>query len=351
MKFRSEAIPGTEVMREGIPYLYFGGTSYLGMQTDPDFLERAARFTQTLGTHWGASRAGNLQLDIYRNAEASLASWLGSPACLTLSSGFLAARFLADFFVRLGHPCFFSPNCHEALLPPGAARQPGWEALGMAVARSGDQSGEKPPVVFTDSMGGDRPGPVWELLEQLPRECILVADDSHGLGITGPGGSGSWKPLSSMGFRELLLCGSLGKAMGVTAGLVAGSADRLGELEKTAFFAGASPAPPAGLATLLNSLESGCYLEKLERLQARVCYLQDRVRHLPFLAFQEGYPVLGFRNRMLARYLLDSRVLITDFDYAAEGDSTSQSRIVVTAAHQEPQLLRLAELLAEFRDS
>jgi len=351
MNFPSEAIPGTEILKDGSTYLYFGGTAYLGLQRDPKFLELISTGIRRLGTHWGASRVGNVKLPVYQLAEQILASWMGSPSCLTMSSGFLAARLISEYFIRRNYSCFFSPNCHEALLPPGATRQPDWESLTRSVQGYLNRNGEHFPVVFTDGMGGPgRPGPVWDLLEKVPRNCILVVDDSHGIGISGPDGSGSWKPLEAMGFKELVLCGSLGKAMGVTAGILAGTTRRLQEFEKTPFFAGASPAPPAGLWTLSKALEDGMYRQKWKLLESRVKFLQDRVGQLHCLTCQEGYPVMSFRDPELVRHLLEKRILITDFEYPAEGEAASPSRIVVTAAHGEPQLQYLAKALVEFKN-
>lgn len=352
MKFISEAIPGTEVQKDGRTYLYFGGTAYLGMQRDPDFLSLMSDCLHKLGTHWGASRVGNVRLPVFKSVEQALAAWIGSPACLTLSSGFLAARLVSEYFIQRHPSCFFSPNCHEALLPPGKKRHADWRSLAEAVEAQKGGKDALLPVVFTDSMGGaNRPGPVWEQLKTLPRQCILVVDDSHGIGISGPDGSGSWKPLEAMGFKELVLCASLGKAMGVSAGMVAGSSRRLGELQKTPFFSGASPAPPAGLSTLLRGLETGTYQQKWQQLTARIRYLQDRIGDMDFLSVQQGYPVVGFQNRKLAAHLLKNGILITDFHYPAEGDASSQSRIVLTAAHTERQLQSLADILMAFRDS
>ncbi|MFZ9030918.1 MAG: aminotransferase class I/II-fold pyridoxal phosphate-dependent enzyme [Robiginitalea sp.] len=351
MSFRSEAIPGTEILKEGTTYLYFGGTSYLGMQRDPEFLEIMSGCIRNFGTHWGASRVGNVKLPVYTSGEAALASWIGSPSCLTLSSGFLAARLLAEYFIGQGYCCLFSPNCHEALLPPGSVRQPDWGSLVRALQDHQRSMGNTLPVVFSDSIGGpNKPGPVWDLLGKLNRDCILVVDDSHGLGISGPDGSGSWKPLKAMGFRELLLCGSLGKAMGITAGMVAGATARLEELRKTPFFAGASPAPPAGISSLVKALEKGLYQEKFKQLRAGIAFLHGRVAELDFLTCREAYPVVGFRDRELVRHLLSNRILITDFEYPAEGETASHSRIVVTAAHGEPQLHYLTEVLKAFKN-
>lgn len=352
MKIRCEDIPGAEIVAGGKTFLHFAGTSYLGMQTHAEFLEMISRHTKGVGAHWGASRVGNIQLEVYGRVEDTLAAWMGSPACLTLSSGFLAARLLADYFISLGHPCLFSPNCHEALLSGGHQRQKDWDSLAYQLQESAQKRPGVKPVVFTDTMGGPTgAGPVWERLGELPHEIILVADDSHGLGIAGENGSGSWKTLSAMGFSELLLCGSLGKAMGITGGVVAGSQQRLDSLQHTPFFAGASPAPPAGLAALGEALDAGLYWQAFQRLLASVRFVVEKVGALDFLSFYPDYPVITFRNPALAGYLRQHHILITDFEYAAEGESASPSRIVITSAHQHRHLTKLSELLLAFEES
>lgn len=347
MTLHVQEIPGPELEIGDSSYLYFGGTSYLGMQTDSRFREIQARFTLEIGTHWGASRAGNLVLSIYDKAESALAAWIGSGACLTLSSGFMAARLLVEYFGNLGHPCFYSPNCHEALLPPGSQRSNDWSSLAAAVLKELQNS--RAPVVFTDTVGGEEvPGPVWERLKSLPRECILVADDSHGIGICGSNGSGSWETLHRFNFRELLVCSSLGKAIGITAGMIAGPVSYLEQLRKTPFFEGASPAPPAGIAALEMGLSKGWYKAQYNKLHQNTIYFHKLTSRLNLLKSQPSYPVFYFTNPKLARHLSEHQILITDFDYGAEAGSSSPKRIVISSAHHPKHLEHLAEVLERF---
>ncbi len=347
MKISLESIPGPELHIGNTAYLYFGGTSYLGMQTDLRFRETLAGFTVEIGTHWGASRAGNLVLSVYDKTESALAKWVGSEACLTLSSGFMAARILVEYFTNPEYSCFFSPNCHEALLPPGGRRTVDWSELYAEIRKESLKN--RTPVVFTDTVGGEeKPGPILERLKALPRECILVADDSHGIGICGSHGSGSWEALQALRFKEVILCSSLGKALGITAGMVAGPARILDQLRETPFFEGASPAPPAGVATLGVSLREGWYKQQYKRLLQNTTYFHALTGHLQLLKSQPPYPVFYFTNPKLAQYLRDNRILITDFEYAAEAGSTSPKRIVITSAHQNAHLERLAQVLEQF---
>ena len=84
-----------------------------------------------------------------------------------------------------------------------------------------------------------------------------------------PRGRGSWEALQKFNFKDLLLCSSLGKALAITAGMVAGPARILDQLRKTPFFEGASPAPPAGVATLGVGLSEGWYEQQYKRLAAK----------------------------------------------------------------------------------
>lgn len=351
MNIRLDHIPGPEFEWGGESYLYFGGTAYLGMQQLPEFKRWLAEATLQAGTHWGASRGGNVVVDVYEQAERRLAAWAGSEAALTLSSGFLAGRVLTDHYAGGAFHCFFSPSCHAALLPPGATRAADWDALRKDLRDFLGGHPNRQAVVFTDTLDfRHQPGPVYESLESLPvADCILVADDSHGLGILGPGGSGSFHALKGLGFRELLVCGSLGKALGVTAGLVLGSAEILRVLAKSPLFTGASPAPPAAVMALTHALETGLYARRRERLLANMAHFALRIGQVPGLKGVPGHPVWTFRDPALAEGLFRHRILITHFDYPAEGGSGSPSRIVLTASHTPAQLDLLASRIVELQ--
>ena len=113
------------------------------------------------------------------------------------------------------------------------------------------------PVILLDTI--DFSGynyPQFQGLTSLPlNKCILVADDSHGIGQIGPGNSGVFQILSNFKPKELLICCSLGKALGIDAGAIFGSRHRLKEVIKTDFYAGASPPSPASMATLIKAEE------------------------------------------------------------------------------------------------
>jgi 7-keto-8-aminopelargonate synthetase-like enzyme len=131
--------------------------------------------------------------------------------------------------------------------------------------------------------------------------------------------------------------------------LVAGPAQILDQLRQTPFFAGASPAPPAGMATLGVGLREGLYEQQHRRLLANVNYFHQQTSHLQLLKAHTAYPVFYFTNPELAAYLRENGIFFTDFEYAAEGGTSSPKRIVVSAAHQRRHLNRLVTVLEGFK--
>lgn len=351
MKIRLDHIPGPQVEANGEAYLYFGGTAYLGMQHLHEFRTLLAEATLAAGTHWGASRGGNVVVDVYAEAEQRLAAWTGCEAALTLSSGFLAGRLVAEYFSGDSYGCFYAPSCHAALLRPGTTRAESWDALRTALEAFLQSYPNRQAVVFTDTIdfqGG--PGPVTDSLKALPTQrCLLVADDSHGLGVLGHDGRGAFDSLRELRFKQLIVSASLGKALGVTAGVVLGPAALLRELEQTPLFSGASPAPPASVIALNQALGSGLYSRQRERLRRNMSHFAASLGQVPGLQQIAGHPVWTFRDPALAEGLLGRRILVTHFDYAAEGTSGSPSRIVVTAAHSPQQLEQLALQIRDLR--
>ena len=345
--------PGVSFKIQDATYLYFGGTAYLGMSSVPEFLDSLSRHTARWGAHWGASRIGNLRLDIYANAEAAVAQWTGSPAACTLSSGFLAGRLLTEAFPKKDYDLFFAPSCHAALLPAGAERFTNWDALRQALEHYAAHRSNRLAVVFSDTLDfSDGPASLLPVLDSLPKAgVILVADDSHGIGITGPNGVGAYPELNSLGFDECLVSASLGKAMGVTAGVILGTQSRIAGLKTEPLFSGASPAPPAAMAAMKDGLEQGWYASQLKRLRENIDYVLAGLPPHPGLRFQADYPVITFQDPQLAKHLFHYGIVLTHFDYPAEAGSISPSRIVISAAHNRAHLDLLIRGLSEYYTS
>ncbi len=347
MKVLVSSYPGRSLEYRGKDYLYFGGTSYLGMQQDAEFRALAHEAIERYGSTYGASRRANIQFTIYEEAETYIAGWVGSEAALTLSSGYLAGQMLANHFKNKDHSLFYAPNTHSALYTSGAKPYTTYTTLAIALREHLDQKSAKTPVVFIDSI--DFSGcnyPNFEILKTLPLEsCILVVDDSHGIGVIGQEGGGVYRSLKSLPCRELVLCASLGKALAVQAGLVAGNTARIAKMKASDFFGGASPAAPFYLSQFLKAFP--IYQRKRKDLGQNINFFLDALKIENLLNSMPEYPVFGYSEPKLTEHLLKHNILVTDFRYPTE-DTYATHRIVLTSAHKREDLSALANSLNSF---
>ncbi|MCU0338963.1 MAG: pyridoxal phosphate-dependent aminotransferase family protein, partial [Spirosomaceae bacterium] len=108
-------LPNRTIEIEGQDFLYFSGTSYLGLPQNPRFQSLVREGLAQYGSVYGSSRNGNLQLSIYAQAEARLAAWTGAEAALTLSSGMLAGQAAMRYLMLEGYQFFYSTDTHPAV--------------------------------------------------------------------------------------------------------------------------------------------------------------------------------------------------------------------------------------------
>lgn len=345
MVYFTEHPPGRTLKLNAQEYLYFGGTSYLGVQADPEFRELLVENIRRYGGSHGASRMSNLRLKIYEQAEQQLAAWTGSESALTTSSGFLAGQLLSYFFDRGPYRLFYAPNAHEAMIRGKHIPYENYDSLAAAIRKSLLGEKGRTPVLFIDSI--DLYGtayPYFATLKKLPlQEMILVADDSHGLGILGENGGGTYRSLARLGAKELLVCASLGKALGIQGGVILGPEKRLAEFWETPFFAGASPAPPGHLATFLEA--ASLYDSKRIRLAQNVRFFEKECLQKDGFAFLAGYPVYAYKNNALTSFLDREKILVTDFPYPASRANALTGRIVLNSHHLEEDIHRLCHSL------
>ena len=89
-----DGFPGRTITKDGKELLYFGGTSYLGLQTDADFQSIFIENIKKYGTAYSASRKSNIKISIFDEVDQYLAEMVGSKACISMSSGYLAGQLV-----------------------------------------------------------------------------------------------------------------------------------------------------------------------------------------------------------------------------------------------------------------
>ena len=339
MAYPIQSIPDREIIIDGKSYLYFGGTSYLGVQNYPPFKELYVKNVSKYGMHYGASRKSNVALDIYEAAESYLANWVGSASCLTMSSGYLAAQLVVQTLLEKGHRVFAVPHAHTALLMNGVKTASSIEELGRLVLKEIDKNKLLPVVLFDTIDFSSQQYPDFKSLTQLPLDkVILIGDDSHGIGIIGDNGNGCFSMLKALKPAKVLVCCSLGKALGIQAGAVFGDKEDIQLLESTAFYGGASPASPSFMGTLLDAKE--LFSERLQTLKTNYHYFKSQLKNLSFFNHMEGHPTFEFQDAKVASALIKDGFIFTNFNYPDE-NGPIVSRIVLSAYHTKDDIRRL----------
>lgn len=338
--FTIDEFPDRTIAIDGKEYLYFGGTSYLGLQTDANFQSIFIKNIKKYGTAYSASRKSNIRISIFDEVDAHLAEIAGSESCVTMSSGYLAGQWVCNYFSQPDYQLYYAPNTHSALFRNQQEIFQSWTELENAI----QQHSNKTPVLFLDSIDfhGDN-YPEYNFLKNLPlKDIILVVDDSHGIGITGENGGGSFKFLQSLATKELLVSCSLGKGFGIQAGAIFGSNNMINALKNTQFFGGASPATPAALATLRDA--SSLITTKRIQLAENLSLFLKNISNRSLFVYAEGHPTFNFQNEILAIFLEENGIIVTNFRYPTENDSL-MSRIVLSASHTNEDILKLCTIL------
>ncbi|WP_405382787.1 aminotransferase class I/II-fold pyridoxal phosphate-dependent enzyme [Maribacter sp. LLG6340-A2] len=336
--------PGREVKIAGKNYLYFGGTSYLGLQTDKAFQSLYYKNMKRYGTGYGASRKSNIQLSIYKEMEEYLAQLVGSERCLTMSSGYLAGQLLHQYLIQGNLDLYYAPGTHSALSNVLAKKH----VSKLALTKDLMQHPEQDKVLMMDSIdfkGENYPDYQW--LTALPlHKMTLVIDDSHGIGITGINGGGSYKFLDSLRPKNLLVTCSLGKGYGIGAGAIFGTRAMIDSLMDTEMFGGSSPAAPAALATLRDA--ESIIDEKRNLLKRNLTLFLKNLKHPSQFSSSKGHPTFSFQNEKLALTLEQEGIIVTNFRYPTANNDL-MSRIVISALHTTDDILTLCNSLNQLQ--
>jgi len=346
MIYSIDTFPGRTISVNGKSFLYFGGTSYLGLQTDEAFQQLYSTNLKKYGTNYGASRKANVQISIFQETENYLANLVGSESCITMSSGYLAGQLVIQTMNTPEYEFFYAPESHSALHLASKRPFRSFSNLNQAV-RKHLEDGKSTPVILLDAIDFLGKGyPNFDGLQTLPlNDIILVIDDSHGIGIVGVNGSGAFKNAEGLNPKELIVCCSLGKGFGIQAGAIFASTNRIQKFTNTNFFGGASPAAPAALATLLESHE--LFKRKRQILQTNIQVFLNAIQDHEFLNYQDNYPAFYFSNPQIAKFLESKNILITNFNYPNE-NSPLMSRIVISAVHTAEDIEQLTQGLNSY---
>jgi 8-amino-7-oxononanoate synthase len=328
--------PDRIIRVDGVEYLYFGGTNYLGMTTNVDFQNILFQSIKKWGTAHGSSRNSNVKLSIYDTAENLLAKNMGAAEALTVSSGMLAGKLVVEHLSKTTDLLFHFPGTHPAL--KNASSLPIIEK-GKLNPRLFDKSMATITVV-TDAIPSLCVEPIdLSILFEIPKEkeINLVIDESHSLGIYG----NEWQKALEKENIKIIRMGSLAKALGLSGGVIAGDSAFISEIRNLDSFIGASGMNPAFLETYVNAQE--LYQSQKLKLQQNLYYINQNFINREGFTFHADYPLIYFESEAVSKKLLENKIITTSFEYPTS--SGKLNRIVITSNHATHDLEQLVAQL------
>lgn len=359
-----ERLDGPRVALEGREVVNFSSNDYLGLATHPALVEAFRENVARWGVGSGASRLVCGSQPPHASLELALARAKGTEAALAFSSGYTAAVGTLSALLQPGDVVILDKLCHASLID--GARLSGADVRvfphnDVALLRKrlawaeGHLADEGRLLVVTESvysMDGDR-APLEAIVAAKEHHgALLLVDEAHGFGITGPAGRGVAAELGLTERVDLHL-GTLSKAAGLSGGFVAASrklCDLL--LNRARSFIYSTAPPPALAATAVNALTlmAGPEGDELRaRLWERLATLGRALNLVPESAILPI--ILGSNERALAAAaaLLEQGFLVPAIRFPTVPRGGARLRVTVSATHREADLLALAAALNSAR--
>ncbi len=345
---KTNAIPGRTIDVAGEKCLYFSGTSYLGMTRNREFTNLIVEGLHTYGNTYSSSRNSNVQLAIFEEAEYWASTFAHAEAALTMSSGYMAGQVVIRMLEGQG-PFLYAPDVHPALWrTPADFIQGRYHEWAGTIQEQVRAVAAHHLVILTNALD-----PLLALsysfqwIYDLPddKEYTVVIDDSHGLGVTGPNGAGIYQQVKAPAHVTLVVVGSMGKALGIPAGLVLSSAAVIEKLRHSAFFGGSSPASPAYLYALVRAQE--IYHSARAKLFRNVSQFAAAVQGTGRFQHVLSYPVFYTANNALADRLMAERIMISSFAYPSATDPLI-TRIIINSLHQPDDINELIQAIHHY---
>jgi len=323
-------------------YLYFGGTAYLGLPTNKVFQELVIKNILKWGTTYGSSRSANIKLTAFENGETFLAKLIKAESAVTVSSGMLAGKLVIDELKKQTDSFFHFPDTHPAIQADNSLPVFINDEINPRLL---DSKSEK-ITILTDVVTGFQTQAIdLSLLKQIPnhKEVTLVIDESHSLGILGKNGCGIYSEIN-LPIKRKIMVSSLGKAFGLTGGVIASDSSFINKMHNLNTFVSAAGMNPAFVQTLADA--SDLYKIQHQKLLENLDYIDQKLIKNESIKFDKSYPLIYLKDENMIQILKANKIIIASFKY--QENSNNLNRIVITANHLHEDLDKLINVLNSY---
>lgn len=356
-----ESARGSRMTYAGRELINFSSNDYLGLAYHPAVAQAMNEATMRWGVGSTASRLICGTTSEHAALEEELAAAKGTEAALVFSTGVAAATGTIPALVGKGDVIIMDKLAHACLIDGARASEAtlrifshnDLEKLESHLGWAREKHPDAKVMIITESvfsMDGDL-APLRELVELKERfGAILFLDEAHAVGVRGQGVQGLAGELGLNGRIEIQM-GTLGKALGVSGGYIAGSRTLIDFLINRARSFIFSTAPPPAVAAacraalrIVQSPEGESLKVRLwENIQLLVSCLEIPTAPSAIIPL-----ILGSEERAMAgaTLLSDAGFFVPAIRYPTVPRQTARLRITLSAAHEPDQIRELAAALA-----
>ncbi len=356
-----ESARGPRITCAGRELINFSSNDYLGLAYHPAVAQAMNEATVRWGVGSTASRLICGTTSEHAALEEELAAAKGTEAALVFSTGVAAATGTIPALVGKGDVIIMDKLAHACLIDGARASEAtlrifshnDLEKLESHLGWAREKHPDAKVMIITESvfsMDGDL-APLRELVELKERfGAILFLDEAHAVGVRGQGVQGLAGELGLNGRIEIQM-GTLGKALGVSGGYIAGSRMLIDFLINRARSFIFSTAPPPAVAAacraalrIVQSPEGGSLKVRLwENIQLLASSLEIPIAPSAIIPL-----ILGSEERAMAgaTLLSDAGFFVPAIRYPTVPRQTARLRITLSAAHEPDQIRELAAALA-----
>lgn len=345
--------------------IMFGSTDYLGMITNHQVIEKTVEAVRKYGVGSGGVPALSGTTICQKELEDKLSSLTGMDDSVVFSSGFTANLGAILGLIRPNN-LIIQDKLNHASLMDGAVmsgakmlryKHGNVEELEKILKENYEQYKDG-ILVITDgvfSMDGD----IAKIPEILPiirkYDALLIIDEAHSTGVIGEKGAGTLSYYNITDTSNIIITGTLSKAMGAIGGYISAQQDIIDYLRifaKSNLYSAALP--PHVCATALEAINQMQTTDVVDRLAQNSAYLRDRLRENGFNILNTVTAVVPiiipdeYKLTSIHRDLLREKHLFTSCIVpAAVPPKTSRIRINVMAVHTKADMDYLVNSLIE----
>lgn len=343
----------------------FCNYDYIGMAHDVDVVAAAKAALDHYGTGAGASRLVSGEKQVHRDLEQALAQFLGTPAAIAFVSGYATNVTTIGHLIGPEDLIVHDVLAHNSIMQ--GARLSGATRRGFAHNDSSELD-----VLLTQvrhryrrvliaiegvySMDGDSPDLVRFIELKKKHKALMLVDEAHSLGTTGPTGRGIGEQSGIARSDVDLWMGTLSKALASCGGYIAGSSEIVEYLRYTApgfvYSVGMPPSNAAAALAALSVLRSQPH--RVARLrELSIMFLRLAQEQGLDTGSASGTPVVpiivgnSVKSLRLARALFDRGILVHPILPPAVPEHSARLRFFITTTHSDDQIRRTVSAISD----